>query len=131
MAFEGVNKCAVSSCTESYFEPGNLCRDHAVPGSLVCVGDGTGIVTLWYAERAGARGLIVVDDQDLGELFDGVEGFIAKLKNQGFEKVRILKTPQEVAAARVVILKAFALWSGPWRPQYPWETGIPAKYELN
>jgi hypothetical protein len=131
MPFEGIEKCAVSTCKESCYGPCNLCREHAVPGDVIYVGDGTGIVTLWYAERAGERGLIVVDDQDLGELFDGVEGFIAKLKNQGFEKVRILKTPQEVAAARVVILKAFANWSGPWRPQYPWETGIPAKYELN
>jgi len=131
MAFEGVKKCAVSSCEESCYEPRNLCREHAVPGALVCVGDGTGIVTSWYAEREGERGLIVIDDQELGEMFGGIEGFTAKLKSQGFEKARILRTPEEVASARIEILKAFAYWSGPWRPQYPWETGRPAKYEIN
>jgi hypothetical protein len=75
--------------------------------------------------------LIVVDDLDLGELFGGVEGFTAKLKRQGFENARILKTPEEVASARIEILKAFAYWSGPWRPEYPWEIGKPAEYELN
>lgn len=131
MAFEGVKKCAVSSCKEFCYAPGNLCREHAVPGAVVCVGDGTGIVASWYAEREGERGLIVVDDQDLGELLGGLEGFTAKLKSQGFEKARILKTPEEVASARIEILKAFAYWSGPSRPQYLWETGRPAKYELN
>jgi hypothetical protein len=131
MAFEGVEKCAVSSCTESCYGPCNLCRQHAVPGDVVHVGDGTGIVAFWYAERNGERGLIVVDDQDLGELFGGKEGFTAKLKNQGFEKVRMLQTPEEVASVRIQILKAFAHWSGPWRAQYPWETGRPGEYELN
>lgn len=86
MAFEGVEKCAVSSCKGSCYGPCNLCREHAVPGDVVCVGDGTGIVAFWYAEHDGERGLIVVDDQDLGELFDGVEGFRATLKIQGFEE---------------------------------------------
>jgi hypothetical protein len=95
------------------------------------VGDGTGIVASWYAEREGGRGLIVVDDLDIGELFGGAEGFTAKLKSQGFENVRILRNPEEVASARVEILKAFAYWSRPWRPQYPWETGRPAQYEVN
>lgn len=131
MAFEGVEKCAVSSCKGSCYGPCNLCREHAVPGDVVCVGDGTGIVAFWYAEHDGERGLIVVDDQDLGELFDGVEGFRATLKIQGFERVRILRTPEEVASARIEILKVFAYWSGPWRPQYPWETGRPAEHEVN
>ncbi len=131
MAFDGVKKCAVSSCKESCYGPCNLCREHAVPGVVVCVGDGTGIVASWYAERDGERGLIVVDDLEIGELFGGVEGFTAKLKSQGFERVRILRTPEEVASARIEILKVFAYWSGPWRPQYPWETGRPAEYELN
>ena len=131
MAFEGVEKCAVSSCRESCYRQGNLCRKHAVPGALVRVGDGTGIVAYWSAERDCERGLIVVDDQDLGELFGGKEGFTAKLKNQGFEKVRMLRTPEEVASARIEIRKAFAYWGGPWRAQYPWETGRPAEYEMN
>jgi hypothetical protein len=108
-----------------------MCHQHLVPGAVVEVGEGTGIVTSWYAEREGERGLIVVDDLDLGEMFVGVEGFIAKLKRQGFEKARILRTPEEAASARIEILKAFGSWSGPWRTQYPWETGKPAKYELN
>ena len=131
MAFEGVKKCAVSSCKKSCYGPCNLCREHAVPGDVVRVGDGTGIVAHWYAERDGKRGLIVVDDLELGELFGGVEGFKAKLKGQGFRNVRILRNPEEVASARIQILKAFADWSGPWRPQYPWETGRPAKHEVN
>jgi len=131
MAFEGVEKCAVSSCKGSRCGPCNLCREHAVPGEVVFVGDGTGAVTSWYAERNGEWGLIVVDDLDLGELFSGAEGFAAKLRRQGFEKVRILRTPEEVASARIEILKTFANWSGPWRPQYPWEAGRPAEYEVN
>ena len=131
MAFNGIDKCAVSSCRESCYRPGNLCREHAVPGDVVCVGDGTGIVAFWYAERDGERGLIVVDDQDLGELFGGKEGFAAKLKNQGFEKVRMLRIPEEVASARIEIRRSFAYWSGPWRAQSPWETGRPGEYELN
>jgi len=39
MAFESVKKYAVSSCKGSCYEPGNLCREHAVPGAVVCVGD--------------------------------------------------------------------------------------------
>ena len=131
MALDGVKKCAVSSCKESCYEPCNLCREHAAPGAVVCVGDGTGIVVSWYAEHDGDRGLIVVDDLELGELFGGIEGFAAKLKSQGFEKARILKTPEEVASARVEILKAFAYWSGPWRPRYPWEMGRTEQNELN
>jgi hypothetical protein len=131
MAFEGVKKCAVSSCKKSCCEPGNLCRGHAIPGAVVCVGDGTGIVASLFAERDGERGLIVIDDLDLGEIFGGLDGFTAKLKRQGFQNVQILRNPEEVASARIQILKAFAYWSGPWRPQYPWETGRPAKYELN
>jgi hypothetical protein len=92
---------------------------------------GTGVVASWYAERDGERGLIVIDDLDLGELFDGVERFTAKLKRQGFQNVRILQNPEEVASAGIQILKAFAYWSGPWRPQYPWETGTPSEHELN
>jgi hypothetical protein len=131
MAFHGVEKCAVSLCKESCYGPCNLCREHAVPGDVVCVDDGTGIVAFWYAEHDDQRGLIVIDDLDLGELFGGVEGFTAKLKRQGFQNARILRNPEEVASARIQILKAFAYWSGPWRPQYPWETGTPSEYELN
>jgi hypothetical protein len=131
MAFDGVKKCAISSCKEFCYGPCNLCRGHAVPGAVVCVGDGTGIVASWYAERDAERGLIVVDDLELGELFGGVEGFTTKLKRQGFQNVRILRNPEEVASARIQILNAFAYWSGPWRPQYPWETGTPSEYELN
>lgn len=34
MAFEGVENCKISSCMESCFGGGNLCREHAVPGAL-------------------------------------------------------------------------------------------------
>jgi hypothetical protein len=131
MAFESVKKCAVPSCKEPCCYPANMCREHLVPGAVVEVGEGTGVVTSWYAEREGERGLIVLDDLDLGELFGGVDGFTAKLKRQGFQNVQIMRAPKEVASARIEILKLFADWSGPWRPQYPWETGTPAKYELN
>jgi len=131
MAFEGVEKCAVSSCEKPYCGPSNLCHEHGVPGAVVRVGDGTGIVTSWFAEREGKLGLIVIDDLDLGELFGGVEGFMAKLRVQGFQDVQILRTPEEVASARTHILKAYAYWSGPWRSQYPWETETPPEYEVN
>jgi hypothetical protein len=75
--------------------------------------------------------LIVLDDLQVGELFDGMEGVTAKLKHQGFQNVRILRNPEELASARIEVLKAFGYWSGPWRPQYPWETGRPGGYELN
>jgi len=88
-------------------------------------------VSSWYAERKGQSGFIVADDLQIGELFGGAEGFTAKLKSQGFDKVRILRTPQEVASARIEVLKALAAWAGPRLPEYPWEAGRPNEYELH
>ena len=82
MAFEGVTKCAVSSCKEPCCSPGNLCHEHSVPGRVVRVGDGTGIVSLWYGEHNGKRGLIVIDDFDLGSMFGGVQEFSDQLRRQ-------------------------------------------------
>ena len=121
MAFEGVTKCAVPSCKAPCRYPANLCHKHLAPGAVVEVGDGTGVVTSWYAERAGKSGIIVIDDLDLGNLFGGVEGIKAELNRQGFTSVRILKTPEEVAAAKTKFSEAPGDFSGPWGTQYSWD----------
>ena len=131
MAFEGVEKCAVPSCMEPCSYRANLCHEHSVPGRVVRVGDGTGIVSLWYGEHGGKRGLIVIDDLHLGSMFGGAQEFSDKLRRQGFDRVQILRTPEEVASARVKVLTAFADWTAPWRPLYPWETGRAEEHESN
>ena len=121
MAFEGVTECAVPACKEPCCSPGNLCEKHLVPGAVVEVGDGTDVVTSWYAERGGKSGIIVIDDLDLGNLFGGVQGFTAELNRQGFDAVRILKTPEEAAVARTKFWKAPGNFSGPWGTQHLWD----------
>jgi hypothetical protein len=121
MAFKGVTKCAVPSCTEPCCCPGNLCEKHSVPGAVVEAEDGTGVVTSWYAERAGKSGFIVIDDLDLGNLFGGVEGVTAELNRNGFTAVRILTTTEEVAVARAKFWEAPGDFSGPWGTQYSWD----------
>jgi hypothetical protein len=117
MAFQGVTKCAIRSCKEPCSYPANLCHKHSAPGSVVEVGDGTGVVTLWYAEQAGKSGIIAIDDFELGNLYGGVEGFTAELNRLGFTAVRILETRMELAAARAKHLEAPGNFSGPWDTQ--------------
>jgi hypothetical protein len=79
-------------------------------------------VTGWYAERAGKRGIIVLNDFALGDLFDGAKGFRTKLKSQGFTAVQVLESPGELATAKRKVAQAPGNWSGPWTTEYPWET---------
>ncbi len=78
------------------------------------------VVRYWYAEHAGTRGLISVDDFVL-YLFNGVEGFAAKLRKQGFTEVQVLE-PQEIDAAKEKVSSAPGDWCGSWKMTYPWES---------
>ena len=120
MAFEGVKECAVPSCKKPCCYSANMCYEHSVPGAVVAVGEGTGVITSWYAERAGKSGIIVIDDFDLGNLFGGVHGFTTELNRHNFTAVHILRTPAELAAARAKFLNNPGNFSGPWGTQYSW-----------
>jgi hypothetical protein len=79
-------------------------------------------VTAWYAEHARRRGIIFLNDFALGDLFAGKEGFRAELKRQGFSAIEVLRTPEEVWAAKRRMAHAPGNFSGPWLTEYPWET---------
>ena len=80
----------------------------------------TGVATSWYAERAGKRGIIAIDDFDLGNLHGGAEGFTAELNRQGFTAVHILKTRKELASASAKCWEAPGTFGGPWGSPYSW-----------
>lgn len=122
MAFKGVSKCAVRNCIEPCGAYSNLCDEHRMPGAVVAIADDTGVVTYWYAEHAGERGIVFLNDFALGDLFDGADGFRTELERQGFSAIRILKTPKELADAQAEVAKAPGFWSGPWETKYSWET---------
>src|ERR1035437_6305174 len=122
MAFEGRSECAVHGCKSSNSEGANLCDEHLVPGMVIKFGNSTGVATAWYTERANQAGMIVLNDFALGDLFGGARGFKAKLEQQGFDKIRNLRTPEEFEAARIRIAKAPGKWSGPWLTEYSWES---------
>jgi hypothetical protein len=84
-------------------------------------GSSTGVVTAWYAEHSTERGIILLNDYALGDLFGGASGFKAKLEQQGFTKIRNLRTPEELETAKAQIAKSPGSWSGPWLTEYPWE----------
>jgi hypothetical protein len=92
-----------------------------VPGMAFKYGNSTGVVTSWYAERVTERGIILLNDFALGDLFGGAPGFKAKLEQQGFVEVRNLRTPEEFEAAKAQSSKSPGSWSGPWLTEYPWE----------
>lgn len=120
MSFEGQNECAVRECGSPCSSGANLCDEHLVPGMVVRHGNGTCVVTIWFAERVNQAGVIVMNDYALGDLFGGSAGFKAKLEQQGFSKVRNLRTPAEVEAAFAGSTPGN--WSGPWLTEYPWES---------
>ena len=78
------------------------------------------VVRYWYAEHAGTRGIISADDFVL-YLFNGVEGFAAKLRKQGFTEVQVLE-PQEIDAVKEKVSSAPGDWGGSWKMTYPWES---------
>ena len=120
MAFEGVKKCAVRDCPLPGDDRANLCAEHVVFGFVFRVDNGTGVVTCWYAEHGGKRGIILMNDFALGDLFDGADGFKAELVRQGFSGIRNLATPAEFASARAEVTGAPGGWIGPWMTEYPW-----------
>lgn len=121
MAFEGVTKCAVPSCKKPCSQVANLCEKHQVSGAVYQGKNGTCVVTCWYTEHDGKRGIIMMNDFALGDLFGGAEGFRVELKQQGFTAIRNLTTPEEFASAKAEIAKAAGRWSGPWMTEYPWQ----------
>ena len=122
MAFEGQSECAVRECGSPCSEGANLCQDHSVPGMVIKHGNGDCVITAWYAEYSNEAGVILLNDYALGDLFGGEAGFEAKLGQQGFVKVRVLRTPEELEAAKVRVAKAPGKWSGPWLTEYAWES---------
>ena len=124
MAMNGVTRCAVPHCIAPLSEPNNLCEAHRVPGAVVRHGESTMVITTWYAEHAGEHGVIIINDFALGDLFGGRRGFQAKLRDQGFFNVRLLRTPAELEAAKLPkSRKKVGDWSGPWNTRYAWENG--------
>ncbi len=94
--------------------------DSALRLQLRGVRDEEIIVTYWYAEHAGTRGLITADDF-VTYLSNGNEGFAAKLRKQGFTEVHMIE-PSEIEAAREKVSQAPGDWGGSWKMTYPWET---------
>jgi len=126
MAINGNTTCAVPGCDASISGPNNLCEEHRLPGMAVRVGDSTMVITAWYAEHGDEAGVILLNDLALGEIFGGGARFETKLREQGFENVRNLATPEELdAAKRPAKGKKVGSWAGPWKTQYPWEAGSP------
>lgn len=123
MSLDGTTKCAVAECLMPKYGFSNLCREHAVPGVIVCLNnDRSAVVTLWYAEHGDEVGIILLNDWALGSLFGGRTEFERQLAKQGFMNVRNIATPQEAEAARRTRSnKKLASWGGPWLPEYPWE----------
>lgn len=122
MAFTDRTTCAVQRCGLPVGGYGNLCEEHEVPGAIVRIGNGTGIITCWYVERGLEAAIVVLNDFALGDLFGGRTGFEEKLRKQGFSTVRLLSTLLELDDARKENgSKRLASWGGPWRIRYPWE----------
>ena len=121
VAMEGRTICAVPECGAPISGDGNLCDQHRIPGGIVRVGASTMVITAWAAEHANDVGVILLNDWALGVHFSGREGSQAKLREQGFVNVRLLRTPEEVAAAKTPAEgKKRGAWSGSWQAQYPW-----------
>jgi hypothetical protein len=125
MELETKPKCAVRTCAEVAASIGNLCNRHQVPGVVFESPSRTYVVTSWYAEHEGTRGIVVLNDFALGDLFGGLEAFQAELMRQGFTAIHLLVTPEELADAKEKALAAPGRWSGPWSEQYPWELSTP------
>jgi hypothetical protein len=121
MAFKGQNECAVQPCTSPCCAGANLYEEHLVPRMRIEHGSSTGVVTAWYVNHPTGRGMVLLNDFALGDLFGGAPRFKGKLEQQGFVKVRNLRTPEEFEAAKTQIAKSPGSWSGPWLTSHPWE----------
>ncbi len=111
--------CAVPGCGRDLKQPSNMCDEHFVPGMVMSTGSSTMVVTAWYAEHNGSRGVILLNDWALGTLFGGTSGFEQELAKQGFTAIANLGTRADIA--RVRQRTELAPWSGPWSTSYPWE----------
>ena len=73
-------------------------------------------------EHEHEYGIVFLNDFAAGDLFGGRAGFEAKLRKQGFVNVNLLRTQEELAAAKAPAEgKKVGDWGGPWKTQYPWE----------
>jgi hypothetical protein len=122
MPMEGRTTCAVPNCGAPISGYGNLCDSHRIPGAIVRMNDNTMIIAAWEVEHEHEYGIVVLNDFAAGDLFGGRAGFEAKLRKQGFVNVNLLRTPEELEAAKQSAEgKKAGDWGGPWRTQYPWE----------
>ena len=79
------------------------------------------VIGAWAVDHEDESGVILLNDFALGDRHSGRAGFEAKLREQGFTDVRILRTPEELEAARQPAGgKKLGAWSGSWQAQYPW-----------
>lgn len=121
MAMKNRTTCAVPECGAPISGYSNLCDEHRVPGGVVRVDDSTMIITAWAVEHGDECGIVLLNDFALGDRFSGRAGFKSKLRDQGFVNVRLLSTPEELAAAKKPAEgKKAGAWSGSWKSQYPW-----------
>jgi len=121
MPMEGRTTCAVPECGASISGHSNLCDSHRIPGVVVQVGDSTMVIGAWATEHEDESGVVLINDFALGDLFSGRAGFETRLKEQGFVNVRLLSTPEELAAAKTPAEgKKIGDWGGSWKTQYPW-----------
>ena len=124
MPMKDLTTCAVPECGARISGYSNLCKVHMVPGAIVRLGRSTMIIASCVVQHGQEEGLIAINDFAVGDRFRGAEGFLAKLLEQGFVNVRLLRTTEELEAARS---KKLASWSGPWRAHYPWQEGSQEK----
>jgi hypothetical protein len=118
MSMKGLNTCAVRTCSSPISGSYNLCNNHRLPGIEVTVDESSMVITLWYAERTGEQGIILLNDWALGDMYGGRAGFEAELARLGFVNVRNLARSQELNAARQSIGVKMARWSGSWTEKY-------------
>ena len=62
-----------------------------------------------------------MNDFTLGDFFGGSQGFMSKLKQQGFSAIEALGGPTDLAKAKLKVAQAPGNWTGPWSEEYPWE----------
>ncbi|HWY59905.1 MAG TPA: hypothetical protein VNZ03_35915 [Terriglobales bacterium] len=125
---EGRTICAVPECGAPISGDGNLCDQHRIPGGIVRVGASTMVITAWAAEHGDECGIVLLNDFTLGARFNGAEGFLAKLQEQGLVNVHLLRTPEDLAAAKSQAEgKRVGAWSGSWHAEYPWQEGAQQK----
>jgi hypothetical protein len=79
------------------------------------------VIGAWAVDHENESGIVLLNDFALGDRHSGRAGFEAKLREQGFTNVRLLRTPEELDAAKQPAEgKKVGAWSGSWQPQYPW-----------